>query len=254
MEGYIKLWRSMLDWEHYTDIKTKTLFIHLFLTANFKDVKCMGQIVPRGSRIIKESRIGEECGLTYQEVRTALKRLIFTGEITKKTTNKFTLVSIENYEEYQSDLSTPNEQLTNKQRTNNEQITSIEEECKECKEYTLSSELSEPDKKKSIKLYKPDSREYLSAEYIAKRILKERPDYKELQGKKYEKALQRWADDIEKIFRIDKRDFEEFKDVLYFSQTDEFWKSNIMSGQKLRDKYDQLAIKMEEVEKKERWN
>lgn len=39
MEGYIKIHRKMLDWEWYDDIPTKTLFLHLLLTANWKDSK-----------------------------------------------------------------------------------------------------------------------------------------------------------------------------------------------------------------------
>ena len=84
----------------------------------------------------------------------------------------------------------------------------------------------------------------LAAEYMAKRILREFPNYRELTEKKKDTTLKRWASDIEKLLRIDNVDFEQFKDVLAFSQTDNFWKDNIRSGTKLREKYDELAIKM----------
>ena len=32
--GYIKLYRSLLNWEWYDDINTKTVFLHLLLTVN----------------------------------------------------------------------------------------------------------------------------------------------------------------------------------------------------------------------------
>ena len=35
--GWIKLHRNLLDWEWYSDIKVCRVFLHLLLTANFKD-------------------------------------------------------------------------------------------------------------------------------------------------------------------------------------------------------------------------
>ena len=136
--GFAKIHRSILEWEYYTDLTTFKLFLHLVLKANIKDVRYMGQTVPRGSLVIRERVIGEECGLTYQEVRTALKKLLTTGEITKKSTNKFTVVSLVNYSLYQDEVNgkqrTTNEQSTHHQRTINAPLTHIEEEEKEEKE------------------------------------------------------------------------------------------------------------------------
>lgn len=56
--------------------------------------------------------------------------------------------------------------------------------------------------------------------------------------------LQKWAAEFDKILRIDGRPFEDVKAVMYFSQTDSFWKANILSPPKLREKYDQLKAKM----------
>ena len=138
MGGYIKLHRQLLEWEWYKDMNTFKVFIHLLLIANIKDTKYMGQVIKRGSKIIKESVLGEELGLTRQEVRTAIGKLIGSGEIIKKSTNKFTVISIANYEVYQGCKSeeqpTINQQSTNEQPTTNQQSTSIEEELKELKE------------------------------------------------------------------------------------------------------------------------
>jgi hypothetical protein len=45
MNGYIKLHRKLVDWEWYTDIPTKTLFIHLLLVANHKPNKWRGMLL-----------------------------------------------------------------------------------------------------------------------------------------------------------------------------------------------------------------
>jgi hypothetical protein len=61
--------------------------------------------------------------------------------------------------------------------------------------------------------------------------------------------FQSWSDSIDKMIRIDNRSVEDIKKVIKFCQNDSFWKSNILSTSKLRDKYDQLFLKMKEQNK-----
>lgn len=58
------------------------------------------------------------------------------------------------------------------------------------------------------------------------------------------KCVEAWAPDIEKIHRIDKRGWQEIEAVLAWSQDDEFWQANILSGKKLREKFDTLEAQM----------
>ncbi len=46
--GYIILHRSIMSWEWYGDVKTRSLFIHLLLSARWEDTRCMGQVIKRG--------------------------------------------------------------------------------------------------------------------------------------------------------------------------------------------------------------
>lgn len=56
-----------------------------------------------------------------------------------------------------------------------------------------------------------------------------------------------WARDIDKLIRIDKRLPEEILRVIWWCQTkSDFWGPNILSGRKLRDKYDQLIGQMQQ--------
>jgi hypothetical protein len=57
--------------------------------------------------------------------------------------------------------------------------------------------------------------------------------------------FQTWADDFRKIIEIDKRDKPELKKVIDWCSNDPFWQQNILSPSKLREKYAQLAIKMD---------
>ena len=53
-----------------------------------------------------------------------------------------------------------------------------------------------------------------------------------------------WAQDIEKIHRIDGRPIDEIKQVSTWAVRDSFWQSNILSGRKLREKYNSLYLQM----------
>lgn len=114
--NYIKISRSLLDWEWYQDINTCRLFVHMLLRSNWKDGKFKGTTVPRGSFVSSIGKLSEETGLTFDEVRTAIKHLQGTGELAKQSTNKFTIYTIVNYDMYQ-DMSqaTPNQTPINAQ-------------------------------------------------------------------------------------------------------------------------------------------
>jgi hypothetical protein len=56
--------------------------------------------------------------------------------------------------------------------------------------------------------------------------------------------FQSWAKHIDLLIRIDKRTQNEIEEVIKWSQRDSFWSQNILSTKKLRDKFDQLWLKM----------
>lgn len=53
---------------------------------------------------------------------------------------------------------------------------------------------------------------------------------------------QKWAEDIEKIHRIDGYDWGLIEYTLNWSQNDDFWKQNIRSGSKFRKQFERLLI------------
>lgn len=99
---YIKLYRSFCDWEWYRNEHTKNLFLHCLLKANWKDGKFEGNVIKRGAFVSSIGTLVDETGLTCDEVRTAIKHLINTGEITKQSTNKYTVFTVVNYDLYQN--------------------------------------------------------------------------------------------------------------------------------------------------------
>lgn len=140
--GFVKVWRSFVKWEWYSDINTARLFLHLLLTVNYEPNKWQGKAIERGQRVTSISKLSQETGLSTQSVRTSLKRLKSTCEITIEPTKNYSLITVENYDVYQSrDNDTnkqsntqANKQLTNSQQTANKQLTTKKESIKKDKE------------------------------------------------------------------------------------------------------------------------
>lgn len=121
-EGYIKLYRKFTTWEWYDDINTSRLFLHLLLTANWKDVVWHGITIKRGSKLTSRSKLAKETGLTEDQVKTCLNKLISTNEITKESTNKYTVINVVKYGDYQVSSNGDTQQNTkqdNQQMPNN---------------------------------------------------------------------------------------------------------------------------------------
>lgn len=131
--SYIKIDRKILDWEWYSNINTKVLFLHMLLKANWKDGKFEGKTIPRGSFVSSYSTLERETNLTNREIRTAISHLKTTGELTVKKTNKYSIFTINNYNQYQV-IDSQNDSQATVKRQSNVSLTSAIEEKKEYKE------------------------------------------------------------------------------------------------------------------------
>lgn len=99
--GYIKLFRTIQDWEWYDDPNTLALWVHLLVGANWKESEWHGEAIPRGSFITSVSKLASETGLSERQIRTCLGRLEKTGEIVREGTNKWTKITVCKYDSYQ---------------------------------------------------------------------------------------------------------------------------------------------------------
>lgn len=131
---YVKISRKILEWEWYTDVNTKVLFFHILLKANWKNGRFQGLDIPRGSFVTSYQSLADETGLTVMNVRTAIKHLKLTQEITVNQHSKFSVITVKNYDTYQTANTVANSQLTGSQQSTNRQLTTIEEGKKERKE------------------------------------------------------------------------------------------------------------------------
>ena len=89
------------------------------------------------------------------------------------------------------------------------------------------------------KVFEADSEPYLLAKFLEQNIAANNPKFPQS-----EQQRQRWAKDIDLMLRRDKIEADDIAAVMQWCQKDKFWCSNILSGKKLRDKYQQLRIRM----------
>lgn len=139
--------RDILDWSWYHDANTFRVYFHLILTVNYTDTKWRDIDLKRGQRVISYATLAGELNMSVQNVRTALDHLCSTGEVTKFSQGKYTVISVNDYDKFQMSNKVSNNILTdNSQGTNNgiKNIKNIKKDNEEEeKERTSSSSVSE---------------------------------------------------------------------------------------------------------------
>lgn len=101
--GYIKLHRKLLEWKWYDDDTVFRLFIHILLKANYRTVKWHDITIERGQLLTSTVKLSEELHRSRPTIKAALNRLVEDGTISVVTTNKYTLITVNKFEDYQSE-------------------------------------------------------------------------------------------------------------------------------------------------------
>jgi hypothetical protein len=126
--GYVRLWRKSLDAGWIKNQKLWAFWTYCLMKASYKEFDAIVglQIVHLmpGQFIFGLHVASKETGLTIREIRTILDFLRKAGNLTIKTTNKFSIITIINWPTYQSDEK-ENDTLNDKPMANKGQHTSI---------------------------------------------------------------------------------------------------------------------------------
>lgn len=120
--GFVAFPRGLTAWEWYDDPNTCRLFFHLLLTANWEPKNWHGIVVSPGSRIASVKKLAEETGLTIKNVRTSLEKLKTTNYLAIKATNKYSVISIENWGAITGGGKLTGNQPANNRQTNGNQL------------------------------------------------------------------------------------------------------------------------------------
>ena len=105
--NYIKLYRSSLKHSLWKDLPTWRVFEYCILKANWDtDYKTViikeYQIdLERGQLVTSIRNISEDCGISFQQVRTGINRLEKEKMLTRQVTHRFTILTVCNYSTFQ---------------------------------------------------------------------------------------------------------------------------------------------------------
>lgn len=247
MTGWVKLHRSIMQPDSTFGCLTaiqKMIAVYLIANASHKD--CLwkdaikGDLVPikRGQLVVSVRGITEwflPGEVTNQITRTCMKKLEKLNFLTQKATNRYTVITLLNYEVYQ-DLGVEantesNKWVTNEHPKPNKPSNNIQEGIKNLKKKSI---------RRNQPVYDEQSLEFRSAKYLYDNILQFKPDLKK-------PNLQSWANDMRLLMDLDKKDKKEVKSVIEWVTKDSFWQVNILSAKSLRKQWDKVTAKMNQV-------
>lgn len=131
MSGYIKMYRKLLDWQWFNVDYMVRVWIYILMKVSY-DGGYYGTVkVDKGQMVTGRKKMAADLNLSEQQIRTALDRLKATNEITIQSTNKYSVITVVNWADYQCDSSQSTNGITttalNEQPTNNQQITTNKE-------------------------------------------------------------------------------------------------------------------------------
>lgn len=228
MEGWIKIHRKLIDWEWYTDSKMVHLLFHLITKANHKDAKWRGVSIRRGQLITGLDKLKTQTGISTQSLRTCLDRLISTGEVTSKSTNKYRVITIVNYDSYQLNDSANKQatsKLTSNQQSTNNQLTANKKEKKKKNEKNEKNEKN--NKEYTPKVFGGDIHSVYDS------IVSMFPESTQ---PKTQNQIDNWKNEIRKLIEIDKIDEYSIIHIVKTVREDSFWSKNFLTIMKLRQK------------------
>lgn len=247
MKGWISVHRKLMKNPVWQDPNYLKLWMYCLLKATHTEhdqllgsqvVKLEpGQFVTGRTSLADDMNEGMKPKQKQSEISwwRYLNNLEKWGMLNINKTNKYSVVSIVNWDEYQDS----EHQVNNKRTTNEHQLNTNNNGN------NVNNENKKPSRPKQV--YDKDSVHYKLAERLYQKILVNNPEHKG-------PNLNNWANDVRLMIERDNRTEEQIKYLIDWVQDDSFWKTNILSTSKLREKFDQLVIRVKEEKTKKEHN
>jgi len=236
--GYVKLWRKSFDSAVWTDPDLWRAWTCCLMMANhapaWVKVGGLGEPVRVEAGQFITGRF-EFHQVMYPKKRKRnpaaytvwrwLLTLEMLGNVSIKTSNKFSLITVVNWERYQcSDFQDVQQ---------NEPVASSK--CAAGVQHACTNKNDKNEKKK--KEFSSELSEFRLAALLFELIRQRNPEHKA-------PDLQAWAKHVDLMMRVDGRTPERIEQVIRWCQSNSFWSKNILSTAKLREKFDTLVMNM----------
>lgn len=239
MQGWIKLHRKIVDSPIWNDPHYLKLWLYCLMKATHKPREVIignqvikltpGEFITGRKSLADDLNAGVKAKLKLNELTwwrylNCLERMQM---LNIKKTNKYSIVSIVNWHEYQE-----TEHQMNNKCTTNEQQMNTNKNVKNVKNNNTRKQV-----------YEDDSIYIMLAKYFVEQIKQNNSNFKE-------PNYQKWADDIRLMIERDNRTEEQIKYLMKWVQQDDFEMANVLSPSKLRKRFDQLVLKVKAQKQK----
>lgn len=245
MQGWVKVHRKLMDNPIWSDSNYIKLWLYCLMKAAHKENDMLignqvvkvgrGQFVTGRDSLEKDMNRGVKPSnrLSALSWWRYLKNLENMGMLNIKSNNKYSVVSIDNYELYQSIDSQSDQQ--------DDQEMNIK--CSADDQQLITNKnVKNVKNDKKIKKYSFDQSHMKMAEYLLLKIKENKPDFKD-------PNMDSWADVFRKINELDKKDKHSIKKVIDFYAADDFWSVTIFSADKIRKHFEELEAQANRKEK-----
>lgn len=129
--GFILLHRKIIkEWEWYSNVNDRLVFIHCLLSANWEDGWFEGVKIPRGSFATSYKNLAEEIGISVHQLRTSLNHLKLTNNVAHISNRQFSIITINNYNKYQLSGTQDGKRVANEWQTSGNNIINNNKEKK----------------------------------------------------------------------------------------------------------------------------
>lgn len=131
--GYVKLWRKSLDSGMLSNHKLWAFWTWCLMKASHREryqlVGYTKVALSPGQFVFGRKKAAIELGMSERNIRTCLDTLIKCENLTSKATNKFTIITIVNWDTYQQQEN-ENDQQDDQQVTSKRPASDHKQECK----------------------------------------------------------------------------------------------------------------------------
>jgi hypothetical protein len=234
--GWIKLHRKLADDPAWTSepFTRAQAWVDLLMIANFEPshyyLRGNKIEVGRGQLAWAEEKLASRWQWSRTKVRSFINELKKEQQIIQQKSKLISILTIVKYEDYQK-----KEQQTGQQKDDKK---TTEKHIKEGKE-------GQEDKRSKKPFVASDDAMRLSS-LLFDEIVTLNPDGRLALCENGDRKIKvdRWAKDIDYLLRLDLQPAGTIEDVIKFATRDSFWAANILSGKKLREKWEQLTAKI----------
>jgi len=231
LDGWVKLHRSLMDdalWRSSTEAQ-KILLITVLMMANHEKKEWIWEdkkfICQRGQFITSLRNLAEKAQISKKAVEGALGKFEKYGFLGTRKGTGGTLITICNYDKYQSEENKGG-QVRGHQGDTKGTPRGHNKNDKNYKNINT---------KRRTPTFSDDHMHF--AEFMDSQI-------RTVTRSQKKQNLESWANTIRLMVDSDNRTLPEMRRVFMWANNDSFWRGNILSAKKFREKFDQLSARM----------